>query len=494
MGNNNFDPAIAVNSALNRRDINFDLETYVFIVFDAAKTRSSKISANNLLEKIAEINEKNTKLHISVISDSSTYEDTAFLPTRISSTQGTIIAPRSADEVSADVLEYLRAEVVERNIIVSSVSVKLMPEKFNSEYITKISTGTDEDYDGDGLTDDLEIDFDSPLIKNMDGNIILPKIVDCVSYVSELLGTENDMTRVEEFADKEGLPLDIIHFAPLNSDPTAKDTDEDGIIDGKFEVRLFNEKGEPIWDSAPNQKGVFTNESGPDNIVTGEITIISCSNAPAGHGFLIYKSFINDNFDFTGFARGFQFGSTAIEMPTDNYVIGVNEYLTIGSSGDDITQGTADGIYNFMAGGNGELFDFGPSTNIFEDEDELNDGDLAGSYYNREFAFVLDRYNKYISGEVDQLEKVYDLNYALTKQLPLYGIEDIIHTFKIYNWYNLATLNCADLAVIAWQKIFRDFPIDYYEFARPAKLKEVISEQDGSYVFNIHKEVFGYNV
>jgi hypothetical protein len=57
-----------------------------------------------------------TNLHISVISDSETYVDTAFLPEIIESTQGTIVAPRTADEVSADVLEYLGAREVIRII------------------------------------------------------------------------------------------------------------------------------------------------------------------------------------------------------------------------------------------------------------------------------------------------------------------------------------------------------------------------------------------
>jgi hypothetical protein len=235
-------------------------------------------------------------LHISVISDSSTYIDTAFLPEIIESTQGTSIAPQSTDEVSADVLTYLGAEAGQRTIIVSSVSVKLLPEKFNSDYISKIASGTDEDYDEDGLTDDEEIDFDSPLLKNVDGNIILPRIIDCISYLNKVFGIENDITRVEKFALANNLPLASVMYVSTYSDPTSDDGDADDILDNVDIQPLHGN-----LDIPSELKGFINNESVKMNSIIVDDDGFSLCNTPISD--ILILSGISSNhqgFDVSG--------------------------------------------------------------------------------------------------------------------------------------------------------------------------------------------------
>jgi hypothetical protein len=161
-------------------------------------------------------------------------------------------------------------------------------------------------------------------------------------------------------------------------------------------------------------------------------------------------------------------------------------------AGGDIREGTSGSSGTFISGGHGSLINSTSFTNILEGAYQKNDGDYAGSYYNREFASVLDKYNEFEDGKVDDLDRVYDLNYALTRQLPINGIQNIIHTFKTYNWYNLYYHNCIDLAIIAWNDVYIDSPFEYVSNPTyPPSVKIIISEQPGSYVFNIHQEVLG---
>jgi hypothetical protein len=234
-----YDPANGVNTALRHCDYNPALDTYVFIIFSATEVESSIITATNLLEKIVEINKEDMNLHISTISDSSTYVDTAFLPKRIAGTQGTKIAPKSADEVSADVLDYLGAEVVVK--IISSTGLKRLGADFSKErileYYKAYKSGNGDhltDTDGDGLGNYKEIAFGSKLIK-FTPDMELPTLSDCINY-SNYTYVVDGLTRYKK--NKTGNDpvkweslINSVLVLPIFSDPTSVDGDEDGILD-----------------------------------------------------------------------------------------------------------------------------------------------------------------------------------------------------------------------------------------------------------------------
>lgn len=66
-------------------------------------------------------------------------------------------------------------------------------------------------------------------------------------------------------------------------------------------------------DTAPLKKGLKDD-------ITGEITIVSCDNAPAGHGFLVYRSYINDSLNMGELTGGYIIGDWIYINTSDNAV------------------------------------------------------------------------------------------------------------------------------------------------------------------------------
>jgi hypothetical protein len=226
-----FDPASGVTTALRHCNYNPALETYVFIIFSATEVESSDIIANDLLAKIDEINKDNTNLHISVISDSSKYVDTAYLPKLIKSTQGTTISPQSANKVSADVLDYLGAGVVVK--IISSTGLTRLPADFSEkkilDYYQEYKSGNGyylTDTDEDGLENFKEIAFDSKLIK-FTPDMELPTLSDCYDILEEsgYVGVKQGYEKLLIFELSERIMNTCV--LPIKSDPIKKDGDED---------------------------------------------------------------------------------------------------------------------------------------------------------------------------------------------------------------------------------------------------------------------------
>ena len=152
------------------------------------------------------------------------------------------------------------------------------------------------------------------------------------------------------------------------SHPNRKDTEHDGI----------NDKD----DNRSKVKGIYSAKE--KKVVLGEMMIVSCNNNGTGHSFFVYKSYVKDTLDFRKFAKGYEYKTWKMKEPC-RYFIKPQEYVSIGNAAD-------------AADGSGRQ--------LRESKDELNDGDEAGVYYNREFA------KESLKGKA-----IYDKNCAYKKKL-----------------------------------------------------------------------------
>jgi hypothetical protein len=192
---------------------------------------------------------------------------------------------------------------------------------------------------------------------------------------------------------------------PIVSDPTEEDTDGDGIFDDE--------------DTAALTKGLIGG-------IVGEMTIIACSNAPTGHAFLIYRSYVIDELDFSGLTGGYEFG-TLENMEPGIYNMERFDYVAIGNAG---------------AGVGGSS-----SSQPLESGSKGIDGDSAGVFFNREFANELNSYNK---GKGSP----YDKNESYTKSITKEQLNTIIIYSEQHSYYNIFTNNCAIVAANSWNLAF----------------------------------------
>ena len=233
----------------------------------------------------------------------------------------------------------------------------------------------------------------------------------------------------------------------MKSNPKCVDTDGDGINDGE--------------DNRPKTKGVYSEEV--DDIVTGELIIVSSKNTFAGHAFLVYYSYINDTLDFRRLSGGFEY-MTWKEVEACKYEIGMNEYVTIGSSSTVL----------------GEI------ETPFESFGDLHDGDNSGIFFNREFAEEKTNYDtKYDENNSEKFEQKYDKNCAYSRPITEAQIKKVIQYCGDKDYYNVLTNNCAKTAVTAWNNAF-----DKEEFTStisPGSLKREIEEKSNSFKFDLYK-------
>lgn len=94
-------------------------------------------------------------------------------------------------------------------------------------------------------------------------------------------------------------------------------------------------------DNSPREKGILSDNG---EVVIGELSIVSTDRGAFGHSFLLYKSYVEDVLDFNGLTGGFEYYRSS------------------------------NGIWQYQ-------------------ENELNDGDVSGIYYNIEFAEEIYMYN-----------------------------------------------------------------------------------------------------
>lgn len=248
--------------------------------------------------------------------------------------------------------------------------------------------------------------------------------------------------------DAAGVPCDINAYVfKMKSNPKCVDTDGDGINDGE--------------DNRPKTKGVYSEEV--DDIVTGELIIVSSKNTFAGHAFLVYYSYINDTLDFRRLSGGFEY-MTWKEVEACKYEIGMNEYVTMGSSSTVL----------------GEI------ETPFESFGDLHDGDNSGIFFNREFAEEKTNYDtKYDENNSEKFEQKYDKNCAYSRPITEAQIKKVIQYCGDKDYYNVLTNNCAKTAVTAWNNAF-----DKEEFTStisPGSLKREIEEKSNSFKFDLYK-------
>ncbi|MBR3515956.1 MAG: cellulose binding domain-containing protein [Lachnospiraceae bacterium] len=336
-------------------------------------------------------------------------------------------------------------ELIEENLYFAPSMTKV-PKDFGD--IVSLNKG---DYDLDGLKNCEEIAFgkSQELFQKE-----YPSINDIYDYYELKYGTPMN----SRFKGNNNVIayFDGIYIVLINSDPTLKDSDGDGIIDYYCDYSYSEESSKYDMDNAPLEKGILLN----NECFIGTITIVSCSNR-IGHGFLVYHSFIEDTLRFSGFTGGFTYGDWVYTTEKD-YDIYPQEYVAIGNSA--------------RAGMTG------PS-HISEIGIEVGPT-LAGIYYNREFA---NEYNNYINNQGNaDFEQYYDQNYAYTRFINSDQMDKIIDHLNCNNYYNLVLNNCVIVAAGSWNYAFgHEFNINVL----PLSLKEEIAKKEDSYIFDLYDVV-----
>ena len=134
---------------------------------------------------------------------------------------------------------------------------------------------------------------------------------------------------------------------------------------------------------------------------------------------------MNDTLDFSGFYSGYDI-PTWNKIAVGEYIIGANEYVSIGNSGD--------------------------TDNLFDDDHKLIDADFVGGiYFNRE----LYNYKKLFKEEGKE-RYAYLSNAALTKEISEDQLSTIIKVHNENNSYNFLNHNCTYVACLAWNTAFND--------------------------------------
>lgn len=290
--------------------------------------------------------------------------------------------------------------------------------------------------------------------------------LDTLLDIEELKSVEPTKTiDVELYLHLLGLPLDYdyptVPVYDYYSNPKKSDTDADGIIDYHTDYTYSEDATDFDKDNRPLEKGIYSSEQ--DDVVTGEMTIVSCTNGSTGHAFLVYQSFVDDTLDFTDLACGYEYMTWNKVEPCE-YKINHSEYVAIGNAGR--------GVF-----GSSQSSESG-STGI--------DGDEAGIFFNREFAVEKNNYDeKYDENNSDDFEQCYDENKAFSKLITDKQVKTIIDHCSENNYYNLVKNNCAIVAAEAWNKAFDS---DEFEVViLPSNLKKQIKELDGSFTFDMYK-------
>lgn len=180
---------------------------------------------------------------------------------------------------------------------------------------------TDEtDQDGDGLSTTYEL-----------GN---EEEIDLTAFIRLLLASHG-----VPFENYWGKTTVTVYAA--KSDPTKADTDNDGIVDKK--------------DNAPWKKGYADGSIGEIKLlaVTGDniSTVITTLGKNTGHSFLIYQSYVNDQFDLSSWNGGYITNSgswvdaVAQETPSSAYQLYVNDAFAFSAGGDNTFPASC-AIYN----------------------------------------------------------------------------------------------------------------------------------------------------
>ena len=298
------------------------------------------------------------------------------------------------------------------------------------------------DTDGDGLPDI----FETSGMRLSTGEIIYTDPLNADTDGDGLKDGEEIIPQFK-FVDSSSIGLSGFScgiYFNMVSDPTMGDSDEDGISD--------------IEDTAPFSKGIYGG-------FVGELTIVSAaqldsSGVSLGHSFLVYKSYVNDELDFSNFHSGYGNNSEGYFVhytKTDKYNIKRNKYVTIGLYSDD-DGGTVCG--NSIP----DLFN-----TTFGNSSKTN----GGISYNWEL------YNYYREKSDNQKP-----NAALTKSITQKQLNQLIKFAELNNYYSLLNHNCTIVALWTWDLLFG---VDFYMTMFPYDLKNQISSKKNSFELDMEE-------
>lgn len=376
------------------------------------------------------------------------------------------------------IYNYIFDNTEELYQIITSTGLVGLPDDFGD--ITYDST---QDYDYDGLLDVDEIYFNVTdangnklIVSTQNGIAELPSFMQCISVGGTYV--ENGLQRIYQSGNTSILShLNEIKVLPIKSDPTTADSDDDGIMDclnNDLDKTGFYRDSD---DTAPLKKGL-------ENEVCGELTIVSCSSfLNPGHGFLVYKSYINDEVNAGQLTGIYKFDKNKCEFINTSqykyypYILSPHKYLSIGNAGTNATYGPS-GDSLGSSGSIDSSGSLGSGGDGSENESDLNDGDLGGMYFNREFAYDVLRNNS---------TSAYINNYSYTKQITVNNLSDVVSCSQKNNYYNLTKHNCVHVAIEIWNLVFPEEP--FKEHMTPWKLRDEIESREGSRVFDIISEV-----
>ena len=307
---------------------------------------------------------------------------------------------------------------------------------------------------------------------------------DGLSDIEELgSATPTKYMNIGDYLYNIGLPKTVksgkVGFYDYISNPKSEDTDSDGILDPD--------------DNRRREKGYYDPPVG--EVVIGDVTIVSCTDLPAGHGFLVYKSYVNDVLDFNGLAAGYKYQQWDEHQTPGDYEIKCNQSVGLGNAG--------------KAAEGGDM-------KLFEDPTELDDGDPFGVYFNREFSC---EYRHYLEHKDDLIyNQCYGHNYAYTRKITQDKFDDLLQYHKDHNWYDLVSNNCAQVAAGAWNQAFSadgdtfdtthlgltpvpvgppgTIPTTVWVVVEkpdvaPARLKGQIKDKSGSFVYDVKAVITG---
>ncbi len=140
-------------------------------------------------------------------------------------------------------LQYEHGYVAKAPRILTATGLTFLPEDFG-----RISSDNNLDYDNDGLANNFEIDWDSPLISS--GK--LPLLATCIHTANssgKLTYVENGLERLSRLPNNAYYELLKTEILPLNSNPLDEDSDGDSLLDGKVQE---NSEGKTIAPKDPN--------------------------------------------------------------------------------------------------------------------------------------------------------------------------------------------------------------------------------------------------
>jgi len=342
----------------------------------------------------------------------------------------------------------------EEPLMFFAVTLNPVPDDFGP-----ITSDNVADYDGDGVPNNQEIRFSLDLGSSLGTS---NSMLDLYSYFEVTTGLRC-FSSLGNNSERVMSKLQDVYLVMINSDPTSADSDGDGITDGQSGY-VYKDKNEiKGLDNQPLTKGVCVN----GEVVVGELTIVSCDNGFGGHAFLVYQSYIDDVLDFSGLTSGYSYGNWEPEK-AGLYEIRSFEYVSIGNAGG-------------QAGGS--------SSESSESSATGNDHDIAGIYYNREFANEYHHYHKTFNPLYPENYRAkYDKNIAYSCIITKLQLNDLIYYSSQNNYYNVAFNNCVEVASRSWNYIMPETE-KIPESGLPGIEKNLLNQKEGSFVFDMYQIV-----